>query len=191
MSTTTGTSAGTSSTTTSESGGTAPTTQVYKIYIKASAQRIWDAITQPDWNSRFGYGGRGSFDLRPGGRYEALASEEFKAAAAAAGQPCGDVVVDGEVVEADEPHRLVLNWRMLMDPEIAAEGFTRLTYEIKQWDGFCSLTVVHELENAPKLALIVGGAFEGEGAGGGHAWILSDLKSLLETGGSLAAPRIT
>ena len=178
--------------TTSEAGATqATTTQIYKVYIKASPQRIWDAITQPDWNSRFGYGGRGSYDLRPGGRYEALASEEFKAAAAAAGRPCGDVVVDGEVLEADEPHRLVLNWRMLMDPEIAAEGFTRLTYEIKEWDGFCSLTVTHELENAPKLAMIVGGVFEAEGAGGGHAWILSDLKSLLETGGPLAEPRIS
>ena len=110
-------------TTTSEAGAAqATTTQVYKIYIKASPQRIWDAITQPEWNSRFGYGGHGSFDLRPGGRYEALASEEFKAAAAAAGQPCGDVVVDGEVVEADEPNRLVLNWRMLMDPAIAASS---------------------------------------------------------------------
>ena len=43
-----------------------------------------------------------------------------------------DVVVDGEVLEADPPHKLVQTWRMLMDPELAAEGFTRLTYEIEQ-----------------------------------------------------------
>ena len=46
-----------------------------------------------------------------------------------------DVVVDGEVVEADPPRKLVQTWRMLLDPEIAAEGFTRLTWEIEEDDG--------------------------------------------------------
>ena len=56
---------------------TALTTQVYRVYIKAEPQAIWDAITKPEWNSRFGYGGLGEYDLRPGGRYEARASEEM------------------------------------------------------------------------------------------------------------------
>jgi hypothetical protein len=50
----------------------------------------------------------------------------------------------------------------------------------------CSLTLTHELEGAPKLALILGGTLEDQGAGGGHAWVLSDLKTLLETGQSFA-----
>jgi len=161
------------------------TVQINRIYIKATPQAIWDAITRPEWTEKYGYGGRVDYDLRPGGSFRSISD----AAMQQAGMPA--CLVDGEVIEADEPHRLVLNWRMLMDPEIAAEGFTRLTYEIKEWDGFCSLTVTHELEDAPKLAMIVGGVFEGEGAGGGHAWILSDLKSLLETGGPLAEPRIS
>ena len=70
--------------------------------------------------------------------------------------------------------------------ETVAEGFTRITYEIKPTaGGYCSLTLVHELEGAPKLAMIVGGHWEDMGAGGGHAWVLSDLKSLLETGSTL------
>lgn len=73
-----------------------------------------------------------------------------------------------------------------MDPGMAAEGFTRVSYEIKALDGFCSLTVVHDLEGAPGLAAVVGGQQEEYGAGGGHAWVLSDLKSLLETGSRLA-----
>jgi len=88
-------------------------------------------------------------------------------------------------VEADAPRRLALTWRMLMDPGMQAEGFTRLTYEIEPVDGGATrLTVIHELEGAPTLAAMVGG--EHEGAGGGWAWVLSDLKSLLETGAPLA-----
>jgi uncharacterized protein YndB with AHSA1/START domain len=98
-----------------------------------------------------------------------------------------DVAVDGEVIEADPPRRLVQTWRMAMDPEIAAEGFTRLTDEIAEVQaGVTRLTVVHELDGAPKLAVLVAGGQEAEGAGGGWSWVLSDLKTLLETGRPLA-----
>jgi hypothetical protein len=76
---------------------------------------------------------------------------------------------------------------MVMDEAMAAEGFTRLTYEIEAMDGGVSkLTLVHELEGAPRLAALLRGDWESEGAGGGWAWILSDLKSLLETGSKLS-----
>ena len=159
------------------------TTQVYRVYIKATPQAIWDAITKPEWTERYGYGGRAEFDLRPGGAYRVFASDAMKKAGAEMGFPTPDVIVDGEVVEADPPHRLVQSWRMLMDPDIAAEGFTRLTYEIREGKGgVTKLTVIHELEGAPRLALVTGGGLEDTGAGGGWSWILSDLKSLLETG---------
>src|SRR5664279_331102 len=59
--------------------------------------------------------------------------------------------------------------------------------QIKQGaNGVCALTLTHELEGAPKLALILGGTLQDQGAGGGHAWVLSDLKTLLETGQSFA-----
>jgi uncharacterized protein YndB with AHSA1/START domain len=94
------------------------------------------------------------------------------------------VIVDGEVIEADPPRKLVQTWRMLMDPEAAAEGFTRLTYEIHEGTGGVTrLTVTHDLEGAPKLAtLVAGGEAEIEAGGGGWSWVLSDLKTLLETG---------
>jgi uncharacterized protein YndB with AHSA1/START domain len=165
------------------------TTQVYRVYIKSTPEAIWQAITDPEWTNRYGYTGYAHYDLRPGGAYKVVPNEEFKAGVEAQGYPCPDVVIDGEVLEVDAPHRLVTTWRMLMDPAAAAEGFTKLTYEIKQiQDGYCSLTVIHDLEGAPGLALLVSGAYEdqGEGGGGGHAWVLSDLKSLLETGSTLA-----
>ena len=45
------------------------TTQVYRVYIKATPEAIWDAITKPEWTERYGYGGRGEYELRPGGAY--------------------------------------------------------------------------------------------------------------------------
>ena len=162
------------------------TTQVCRVYIKATPQAIWDAITKPEWTERYGYGGRGEYELRPGGGYRGLASEAMKVAGVQMGHPTPDVVVDGEVIEADPPHKLVQTWRMLMDEDMAAEGFTRLTYEIAEAKGGVSkLTVIHELEGAPKLALLLSGGMEEMGAGGGWSWVLSDLKTLLETGGSL------
>jgi len=155
-------------------------TQVYRVYIKATPQAIWDAITKPEWTERYGYGGRAELDPRPGGTYRGLTSEAMRAV----GSP--DVAVDGEVIEVDPPHRLVMTWRMVMDEEMAAEGFTRLTYEIGEIEGgVTKLTVIHDLEGAPKLALLLSGGMEDLGAGGGWSWVLSDLKTLLETGAAL------
>ena len=162
------------------------TTQVHRVYIKATPQAVWDAITKPEWTERYGYGAREEYDLRPGGAYRALPGQAMKDGGAERGFPIPDVLVDGEVIEADPPRRLVQTWRMLMDPELAAEGFTRLTYEIQQTaDGVTRLTVVHDVEGAPKLAVLLAGEREDEGAGGGWPWVLSGLKSLLETGTSL------
>jgi uncharacterized protein YndB with AHSA1/START domain len=156
------------------------TTQVYRVYIKATPQAIWDAITKPEWTARYGYTGLVDYDLRPGGHYKVRPTEEFKAAAPG---PLPEVIIEGEVLEADPPRRLVTTFRMLMDPTMAAEPVTRVTHEIKEGqDGVCSLTLIHELAGAPNLAALVSGAMEDQGAGGGHAWVLSDLKTLLETG---------
>jgi uncharacterized protein YndB with AHSA1/START domain len=155
---------------------TTTTTQVYRVYIKATPQAIWDAITQPEWTNKYGYQGFAEFDMRPGGAYRARASEEMQAA----GMP--EIVVDGEVIESDPPHKLVQTWR----PTWLDEPPTRLTYEIREGqDGVSSLTLTHELEGAPQTAAQTAGSIEG--AGGGWAEVLSDLKTLLETGKSMHA----
>jgi uncharacterized protein YndB with AHSA1/START domain len=155
---------------------TALTTQVYRVYIKATPQAVWDAITKPEWTERYGYAGRADYDLRPGGKYRHLASPEMRAVGVS------EVAVDGQVEEVDPPRRLVQTWRMTMDEETTAEGFTRLTWELEEVGGVTRLTVTHDLAGAPKLAMLVGGVLEHTGAGGGWAWVLSDLKSLLESG---------
>jgi uncharacterized protein YndB with AHSA1/START domain len=156
---------------------TSTTTQIYRIFIRATPQAIWDAITKPEWTQRFGYGLRDDYELRPGGKYRGYANDGMRAM----GMP--EVAVDGEVIEADPPRKLVTTWRMAMDPSMAAEGFTRLTYEIEEGMGGVSrLSVIHDVAGTPGHAAMVAGDRQGPGAGGGWTWILSDLKSLLESG---------
>jgi uncharacterized protein YndB with AHSA1/START domain/DNA-binding transcriptional ArsR family regulator len=160
--------------TTSTETGT--TVQVHRVYIKATPQAIWTAIVDPQWSQRYGYRAVVDYDLRPGGVFRALAGDHMP------GADPTDCVVEGEVVEVDPPHRLVQTWR----PTWLDEGFTRLTYEIREGEnGVCSLTVVHDVHGAPQTGAQVSG--EVENAGGGWPEVLSDLKSLLETGASLYA----
>ena len=167
-------------TTTTMEPGAKTTTQVYRVFIKATPQAIWDAIVEPEWRERYGHGGRVEYDLRPGGAYRHHAPEAMR------GKGGPDVVADGQVVEADPPRKLVQTWRPRWDPELEAEGPKRLTWEIAEiGNGVSALTVIHELDGAPKTAATVAGSREPE-RGGGWSWVLSDLKTLLETGKSFA-----
>jgi uncharacterized protein YndB with AHSA1/START domain len=155
------------------------TVQIYRVYVRATPEAIWEAITNPEWTQKYGYRGIAEYDLRPGGKYRALAGAEMQAA----GMP--EVVVDGEVLEADPPRKLVQTWRFLWDEEIAAEGPTRVTFDIEQDDvGVTRVTVTHEMENAPRTAEQITSVARITEGGGGWNLILSDLKTLLETGRS-------
>ena len=151
-------------------------TQVHEIYIKATPQAIWDAITKPEWTERYGYQGPAEYELRPGGAYRASASKAMIA------MGIQGTLVDGEVVEVDPPNKLVQTYRFLFSDANRAEGFSRVTWEIApSGSGFSLLTVTHELAGKPIMASMVSSKFSETGTGG-WSWILSDLKSLLETG---------
>ncbi len=143
----------------------AQTTQVYQVFIKATAEQIWDAITKPEFTERYFYGARIE-----------NTSERHRSVG-----PDGSVWGDSPTFEYDPPRRLVHGWRSLYDPGLAEEEPSRVTWEIEpQEGGFCKLTVVHDqLEGAPKTAESVSGA--------GWMMVLSGLKTLLETGEPLAA----
>jgi uncharacterized protein YndB with AHSA1/START domain len=150
--------------------------QIYEIYIKATPQAIWDAITKPEWTARYGYQGPAEYELRPGGAFKASASQSMIAMGIVG------TLVDGEVVAAAPPNKLVQTYRFLFSDENRAEGFSRVTWEIEATaSGFTRLTVTHELEGKPIMAAMVSSKFSEAGMGG-WSWILSDLKSLLETG---------
>jgi DNA-binding transcriptional ArsR family regulator len=156
----------------------APITQVFRMHLRAAPEAVWEAVTSPGWTARYGYRAASEYDLRPGGAFRALANEGMRAM----GAP--EVVLEGEVIEADPPRRLVQTWRMLFEPSQAAEPYTRVTWEIEPLAGDTSrITVTHDLTGAPiHASLVSGDQVEG---GGGWPYILSDLKSLLETGTTL------
>ena len=157
--------------------GTQTTVTVHRIYINAPLQKVWDAITDPAWNGQYAFHAPSHYDLKPGGLYAVRSTPEMQAF----GAP--EVLIDGEVLESEPPTRLVQTWRAFFSPETAAEGFTRVTWELEEErPGVTRLTVTHDVENAPNvLAATTSDAKLHEG-GGGWAWILSDLKTLLETG---------
>ena len=140
---------------------TAQTTQVYSVYIKAAPEQIWEAITTPEFTERYFHGVR--MEIRDGRRWSTLR----------------DLAWDEEVLEVDPPRRLVHAWTSGYDDELAAEQPSRVTWTIEPQDGGATLlTVVHDrLEGAPKTAMSV--------FGGGWMFVLSNLKTLLETGDPL------
>ncbi|HEX6699317.1 MAG TPA: SRPBCC family protein [Gaiellaceae bacterium] len=148
---------------------TATSTQLYQLFIRATPEAIWDAITKPEFTKRYFYGSRADYDLRAGGALRSYAGDS------------DTLLVDGEFVEVDPPQKLVHTWHAVYDPELAGEEPSRVTWEIEpQEGGFSKLTVVHDqLEGAPKTAEQVSGE--------GWMLVLSGLKTLLETGEPLAS----
>ena len=156
----------------------ATTVQVHRVYIKATPLAIWNAIVDPEWTKRYGYRAEVHYDLRPGGEFRALAAGDGP------GPRPGECMVEGKVLEADPPRRLVQTWRATW----LDEPFTTVTYEIEEDEGgVCSLTLTHDVHDAPQTAAQTAGESGIENAGGGWPQVLSDLKSLLETGSSLYA----
>jgi uncharacterized protein YndB with AHSA1/START domain len=146
------------------------TTQVYMTFIKATPERIWDAITKPEHTSRYFHGSHVEADLEPGGKFW-YHSPDRK-----------ELWGDGEVIELDPPRRLVTTWHALWTEEIKGEKPSRVVWEIEPEEGgFCRLTVTHDrLEGAPLTAQHVSGK--------GWTFVLSGMKTLIETGEPMKAP---
>lgn len=158
----------------------AGTVRTHQIFIRATPEEIWDALTRPGWTQLYGYRAPAQYEMQPGGAYRAFASVTMKM------RGISGVIFDGEVIEADPPWRLVQTWHVMLDAATRAEPDTRLSWEITEGNsGVSTLTLTHDLAGAPETAALVEGRHAT--AGGGWAWILSDLKTLLETGRSLAA----
>jgi uncharacterized protein YndB with AHSA1/START domain len=89
------------------------------LHQQGGARPFWDAITDPEYNRRFGYLGRSEYDLRPGGAFRAVVPPQ------ATGMP--EVVANGEVLEANPPRKLVQTWRFLYEPLLSAETIPERT----------------------------------------------------------------
>ena len=147
--------------------GTAPVgrTAVFEIYIKATPERIWEAITDPAQRAVYSFGVQTHSDWTPGSSYTG-------------GVPGVVDIVAGENLVVEPPHLLVQSYNALWSDDVRAQGTTRVTWEIEQVGDSCRLTVVHdELPDSANAELY-----------GGWPMILSGLKTLLETGEQLTTP---
>ena len=144
---------------------TVTTVQVYQVFIKATPEEIWEAIVDPERTTKYFHGSR--ITITP----------EWRTSTSPDGSEAWG---DGRVLEWDPPRRLSHQWLSLYDPELAAEAPSRVTWEIEPQEGGVSkLTLVHDqLEESPKTAASVSGP--------GWMFVLSGLKTLLETGQPLA-----
>jgi len=134
-------------------------TTVYELYICTTPEDLWHAITSGEMTRRYYFGSPVESDWQPGSRYVMTG-------------PDGQVWVEGEVLEADPPRRLVQSFRAHWDEEMDQQDASQVTWEIAPQGDACRLRVTHEGLTAAAAQQV----------GGGWPQILSGLKTLLETG---------
>ncbi|WP_050454459.1 SRPBCC family protein [Candidatus Burkholderia verschuerenii] len=134
-------------------------TFLYVTYIRTTPDKLWAALTTPEWQRQYWFGIHQESDWKAGSSWRMMFAD-------------GRVADSGEVLEADPPKKLVLKWRNEFREDLKDAGYSRCTYELEQHDEAVKLTVTHISESKPFI----------EAVSGGWPKILSNLKSLLETG---------
>ncbi|MGE0001667.1 MAG: ArsR/SmtB family transcription factor, partial [Fimbriimonadaceae bacterium] len=139
-------------------------THIIETYIKATPDRVWEALTNPDETEKYYFGTRVQTTLEPGSRFDYLL-------------PDGSIMLEG-VVESCEPcTRLVTTFAPKWDEDAVSAGTSRVTFELEETSGITRLRLTHE--GLPAGHPIVEGTFTG------WSRIFAGLKSLVETGSAL------
>jgi uncharacterized protein YndB with AHSA1/START domain len=141
---------------------------VYVTFIRTTPEKLWQALTQPEFTRQFWMNTTQECEWKPGASWRIA-------------KPDGSTADSGEVVEIDPPRRLVLKWQNHMFPEMTAEGVSRLTYALEKQGDSVKLTVTHQMDRSESKFI--------KAVSNGWPIILSSLKSLLETGDALAETR--
>jgi len=137
---------------------------VYVTYIRTTREKVWEALTRPEFTRQFWYGTALESGWSKGAPWKMVNAE-------------GTITDEGEVLEIEKPKRLVLGWRHQWRPELKAEGEARCTIDLETTKDLVKLTVTHEIgcEDSKLIRAV----------SGGWPQILSSLKSMLETGKAL------
>jgi uncharacterized protein YndB with AHSA1/START domain len=137
---------------------------VYVTYIRTTPEKLWNALTQPEFTRKFWVGTIQECEWKVGASWKLLS-------------PTGRLADAGEVVEIDPPRKLVLTWQNHLFPEMTAEGFSRMTYELEPKGSTVKLTLTHTMNKKDSKTINAVS----------HGWphLLASLKSLLETGQAL------
>ena len=146
----------------------ADSTFIYVTYIRTTPEELWRALTTPEFVSRYWLGATAEAEWRKGGAWKLVFAD-------------GRVADAGEIVDFEPPRLLAIKWRNEWSEEFKAEGWSMCTMELEPMGEAVKLTVSHtmERENAKFIGAV----------GGGWPRILSNLKSLLETGQVVLPPK--
>lgn len=133
----------------------------YTTYIRTTPEQLWSALTDDSWIRQYWFGVKCSSAFATGAPWKLV-------------YPDGRVTDTGEIAEATPPNRLVIRWRHVAQPELAAEGESHCTIDLQSSGSVVQLTLTHSIERDPSQFI----------AAISIAWpmVMSNLKSLLETG---------
>src|SRR6516164_7718605 len=139
----------------------ARSTFVYVSYIRTTPERLWSALTDVEFMKQYWFGMRCESQWTAGSPWKLVSGD-------------GQVFDSGRIVEAEPPRRLVIRWRHQKRPELEAEGDSLCTIELEPSGSAVRLSITHTIERDPSKFI--------EAVSGGWPKIISNLKSLLETG---------
>lgn len=141
---------------------------VYVTYIRTTPEKLWEALTSADVGQKYWRGARPEAEWKKGGAWNLVF-------------PDGRVADSGEIVDYDPAKRLAIRWRNQWKPEFNAEGWSLCVFEIEAAAEAVKLTVDHSID-------VANSGFIGA-VSTGWPQILSNLKSLLETGDVILPPK--
>jgi uncharacterized protein YndB with AHSA1/START domain len=137
-------------------------------YIRTTRQKLWQALFDPEFTRKYWCETWQDCEWKAGASWRLMI-------------PDGRIGDSGEIVEIEPERRLVLTWRNEFKPELRAEGYSRLTYELEEMGESIKLTLIHEIDKGDSKLI--------DAVSNGWPHILASLKSLLETGESLEETR--
>jgi len=139
----------------------ARSTFVYVTYIRTTSQKLWSALIDAEYQKRDWVGMHCESQWTAGSSWKMVSGD-------------GQIFDAGAIVEAEPPRRLVIRWQNQMKPELKAEGESLCTMELEPSGTAVKLTITHTIERDPSKFIAA--------VSGGWPKIMSNLKSLLETG---------
>ena len=139
-------------------------TFVYVSYIRTTQEKLWSALTDAEFMTNYWFGMRAESEWTEGAPWKLVS-------------PSGEILDAGEIVQADPPRKLVIRWQNQFRPELKAEGESLCTMELEPADDSVKLTITHAIDREHSKLI--------EAVSGGWPKILSNLKSLLETGATV------
>jgi uncharacterized protein YndB with AHSA1/START domain len=139
----------------------ARSTFVYVTYIRTTQEKLWSALTDSEFMTQYWFGMRCESQWKAGSPWKMVSGN-------------GQIVDDGEIIEAEPPRRLVIRWQHRKRPELTAEGESLCTMELEASGTAVKLSVTHTMEREGSKLI--------EAVSVGWPKILSNLKSVLETG---------